>query len=85
MYPLELPEAAMAQETIGEFDIEYSGIRLADVEGWGAYVAIYGPSHNPMHRNEVFPHQRVAVETVFPTERAAEEEARKIAMTLLKH
>ncbi len=75
----------MATETIGDYEIEYSGIHLADVEGWGAFVTIFGPSRNPMHRNEVFPHQRVAVETVFRTEGEAEQEARRVALTMLKH
>lgn len=73
----------MRYELIGEYEIEYAGVRLLEVEGWAAYVAIYGPSRNPMHRNSVFPHQRVAVETIFPSEQAAEEQARKIALSLL--
>ena len=74
----------MPSETIREYEIEYSGELLPEGEGWGAYVAVYGPSPNPMHRNSVFPHQRVAVETVFPHAHAAEKEARRIALSLLK-
>lgn len=73
----------MRSETIGEYEIEYSGVRLVEVDGWGAYVTVYGPSRNPMHRNSIFPYQRVAVEMVFLTEQDAEEHARKIAMSLL--
>ena len=67
----------------GEYEIEYSGERLADTDGWAAFVVIYGPSHNPMHRNAIFPHQRVAIDTVFHSEREAEEEARKAALLML--
>jgi hypothetical protein len=36
-----------------------------------------------MHMNAVFPHQRVSIDTLFPTEQAAEAEARKIAMSMI--
>lgn len=74
----------MPYEIVGEYEIEYSGVQLADGEGWAAYVTVYGPSPNPMHRIPLFPHHRVAVDTIFPTERAAEEEALQIARSLLK-
>ncbi|GAB3545385.1 hypothetical protein GCM10027343_21730 [Noviherbaspirillum agri] len=74
----------MPSEFIGEYEIEYTGVHLVDGEGWAAYVTVYGPSTNPMHRTPLFPYHRVAVETVFPTEQAAEEEAREIARSLLK-
>lgn len=73
----------MHSETIGEYEIEYAGMRLPDAEGWGAYVTVYGPSPNPMHRNTVFPTQRVAVEEIFPDEAAAEAEARRVALAML--
>jgi hypothetical protein len=75
----------MASETIGEFEIEYEGVHLPEKEGWGAYVTVYGPSPNPMHRNSIFPTQHVSVETVFPTREAAEAEAHRVALTLLQH
>lgn len=74
----------MRTETIGEYEIEYSGARLTEGEGWAAYVTIYGPSSNPMHRNTIFPAQRVSVETVFPSETAAEAEARRVALSMIK-
>lgn len=73
----------MPTETIGDYEIEYAGLPLPEGAGWGAYVAVFGPSPNPMHRNSIFPHHRVAVETVFTNEHAAEEEARKIALSLI--
>lgn len=73
----------MAIETIDEYEIEYTGMPLVESKGWGAYVTIYGPSSNPMHRNSIYPTHRVAPETAFPDEQAAEAEARKAALSLL--
>lgn len=74
----------MPTETIGEYEIEYSGIQLPDSEDWGANLAIYGPSSNPMHRNDIFPTQRVAVDMVFHTEQEAEAEARAFAIAMIE-
>jgi hypothetical protein len=71
-------------EQLGEYEIDYSGVRLTDVDGWAAFVTVYGPSPNPMHRNSIVPAQRVAVEVVFDTEADAEAEARKVALTMLQ-
>lgn len=73
----------MPTEQRGDYEIEYSGVRLTDVEGWAAYVAIYGPSPNPMHRNSIVPSQRVAVEQVFATEAEAEAAAHEAALGML--
>ena len=74
----------MGTETVGEYEIEYEGVHLPEKEGWGAYVTVYGPSHNPMHRNSVFPTHHVSVETVFPTREAAEAEAHRVGLRLLE-
>lgn len=74
----------MPTEQLGEYEIDYSGVRLTDVEGWAAYVTIYGPSPNPMHRNSIVPSQRVAVEQVFATEADAEAAAHEAALAMLK-
>lgn len=74
----------MASEQIGEYEIEYSGMQLPDSEDWAAYLTIYGPSSNPMHMNNIFPHQRVSIDVVFSTEAEAEAEARRIGLTMLK-
>lgn len=74
----------MGIETIGEYEIEYDGVLLPEKEGWGAYVTIYGPSPNPMHRSSIFPTQHVAVETVFPDQQSAAAEARKVALAMLQ-
>lgn len=73
----------MPSEIIGEYEIEYSGVKLAGTEDWAAYVAIYGPSPSPLHRNSIVPTQRVSVTDVFPTQDAAEIEARKVALSML--
>ena len=73
----------MPTEQIGDYEIDYAGERLEDVDGWAACVTVYGPSANPMHRNAVVPHQRVAVEHVFASEEEAQAEARIAALALL--
>ena len=74
----------MTTESVGEYEIEYSGMRLDDVDGWAAWVTIYGPSPNPMHRNSIVPAQRVAVEQVFGTEDEAEQAAHQVALAMLQ-
>ena len=74
----------MPTEQIGEYEIEYQGVRLTDVAGWAAYLTIYGPSANPMHRNSIVPNQRVAVEKLFATEDEAQREARQVALGMLE-
>ncbi|MFL6708170.1 MAG: hypothetical protein ACJ8HI_08185 [Massilia sp.] len=74
----------MTTESVGEYEIDYSGMRLDDVDGWAAWVTIYGPSPNPMHRNSIVPAQRVAVEQVFGTEDQAEQAARQAALAMLQ-
>lgn len=73
----------MQTEQIGDYEIEYAGERLAEVEGWAAFVTVYGPSTNPMHRNALVPHQRVAVEQVFASEEEAAAAAHMAAVAML--
>lgn len=76
----------MTIEKLGDYEIEYSGVRLsADRDEWIANVAIFGASTNPMHRNPVFPLQRVLPDCVFHDEKTAEREARKAAVAMLEH
>ena len=74
----------MQSETVGEYEIEFSGVQLPNGNEWGAWVTVYGPSCNPMHRNPIFPGQRVAPESRFATQDAAEQEAKKIAHALVE-
>jgi hypothetical protein len=73
----------MATEQVGDYEIDYQGVRLPEGEGWGAYVTIYAPSTNPMHRNSIVPTQRVAVDHTFETEDAAAAEARAAGLAML--
>lgn len=74
----------MPSEQIGRYEIEYSGVQLAESTEWAAHVAIFGPSLNPMHRNSVFPDQRVSVDHTYPSRQDAEEEARRYAYAMTK-
>jgi hypothetical protein len=77
-------ETLVPTEQSGEYEIEYMGVKLDDVDGWAAQVTIYGPSTNPMHRNAIVPQQRVAVEQVFATVQEAEAEALRAAHAMLE-
>ncbi|HEY6772633.1 MAG TPA: hypothetical protein VN019_06835 [Oxalicibacterium sp.] len=74
----------MPYETIGDHEIEYEAEQIGGTEQWAAYLTIYGPSTNPMHRNNIFPRQHVCVEEVFMTKEEAEAGALRAAETLLK-
>jgi hypothetical protein len=74
----------MPSEKIGVYDVEYSAVPAVDGNGWVAHVAVYGRSTNPMHRNCIFPDQRVSLEAVFQTSEEAEAEARRAAADLLE-
>ena len=73
----------MRTEQIKGHDIELAGVRVPNSSSWMAYLTIYGPGANPMHRNSVFPNQQVCVEEVFNSEHAAEEAALKVAQEML--
>lgn len=55
----------MPTEQIGDYEVEYAGVRVIGGEEWVAQVAIFGHSTNPMHRNPVFPVQRVLPDQTF--------------------
>ncbi|GAA4021952.1 hypothetical protein [Actimicrobium antarcticum] len=74
----------MTTETIGEYEIEFTGVALPGTDGWAAHLTIHGPSANPMHQNTTFAEQRVAVDTVFPDAASAEAEARGIGLSMLE-
>lgn len=77
-------ETLVPTEQSGEYEIEYAGVKLDDVDGWAAFVTIYGPSANPMHRNAIVAPQRVALEHVFASEAEAEAEALRAAHAMLE-
>jgi hypothetical protein len=69
---------------IGGHEIEYEAVQVAGTEQWAAYLAIYGASSNPMHRNNVFPYQHVCVNETFMSKEEAEAGALAAAEVLLK-
>ncbi|HTD06648.1 hypothetical protein [Undibacterium sp.] len=73
----------MWTEQIKGHDIEATGVRVPNSSNWTAYLTIYGPGANPMHRHSVFPYQQVCVEEVFNSEQAAQEAALKVARAML--
>jgi hypothetical protein len=74
----------MPSEKFGDYVIEYTGVKIVEVDRWAAYLTIFGPSSNPMHRYDIFPAQRVCVETVFTSKAEAEATARSFALSLLE-
>lgn len=74
----------MATEQIGDYEIEYTGVHVPETDGWAAWVEVFGPSPNPMHRQPVIPSQRVAVEMSFGSQQEAEQEARRIALEMVE-
>lgn len=74
----------MPSEKIGEYEVECSAVASTGAPGWLAHLAIYGHSSNPMHRNCLFPDQRVSPDAVFPTKEEAEAEAHRVALTMLE-
>ncbi|NGZ87345.1 hypothetical protein [Duganella aceris] len=73
----------MPTKTVDGYEIEYTAEPLEGCDQWGAYVAIFMPSDNPMHMNNVYPKQRVAADVALATEAAAEAEAEKSAVEIL--
>ena len=73
----------MPIKTIDGYEIDYTGERLEGCDDWGAYVAIFTPSDNPMHMNNIFPKKRVAADVALTSEAMAEQEAEKAAMEIL--
>ncbi len=52
----------MPTKYIDSYEIEYSAEPLEGSKEWGAYVAVYAPSSNPLHRNNILRKHRVAAE-----------------------
>ena len=73
----------MSTETHGDYEIDYQGQFMADADGWAAFITVYGPPDNPLHRKTIIPSQRVSVEQLFATEEEAAAEALRVALTML--
>lgn len=70
--------------TVGDYEAECSGVRVPNDGGWAAQLTVYGPSPNPMHRNCLVRDKRVSIGTVFRNETDAEDEAHRVALTMMK-
>nr|WP_315396003.1 hypothetical protein [uncultured Duganella sp.] len=74
----------MPIKTIDGYEVDYTAEPLEGCDDWGAYVAIFAPSDNPMHMNNIVPKRRVAADVSLTSEEMAEQEAEKAAMAMLK-
>lgn len=70
---------------VGCYEIDYTAERLRGCGTWGAYVAIYTQSPNPMHRYNVAEKQRVRADQLYATEAEAEQQAVDAAQALVEH
>lgn len=75
----------MPVKYIDHYEVDYTAERLEGCDSWGAYVAIFTPSANPMHRNNIFPKQRVLADHGFASEAQAEQEAEKASDAIVAH
>lgn len=75
----------MPAKWIDGYEIEYTAEPLEGCRLWGAYVAIFMPSANPMHMTNVYPRQRVAADLALSSEAAAEAQAEKAGADILQH
>lgn len=74
----------MPIKTIDSYEVEFTGEALEGTGQWGAYVAIFAPSANPMHMNVIHAKKRVAADQTFLDQHAAEAEAERVAMGLVE-
>lgn len=74
----------MPTKDLHGYEIEFTSELLPGTNQWGAYVAIFAPSDNPMHLAEVYPRQRVAADVTFSSGEDAEAEAEKAGMAILE-
>jgi hypothetical protein len=73
----------MPNKIIDGYEVEFTGELLEGTEQWGAYVAIFAPSDNPMHLNNIYPKRRVSIDLTLSDQHAAEAEAERAAEKIL--
>ncbi len=66
------------------YEVNYTAEPLRGCKLWGAYVAIYAPSRNPMHRVNLVKKCRVSADQQFATEADAVAEAGEAAVKLVE-
>lgn len=74
----------MPIKTVDGYEIDYTAEPLEGSDDWGAFVAVFAPSDNPMHMNNIVPKKRVAADVALSSEALAEQEAEKAAMEILR-
>jgi hypothetical protein len=75
----------MHTERLGSYEVELSARQLIHNGGWAAFAAIHAVEAAAGDETEaVFPHQHVVDETIFASEAAAIDGARKAALAFLK-
>jgi hypothetical protein len=74
----------MPIKSIDDYEVEYTGELLEGTAQWGAYVAIFAPSANPMHMLNVCPKRRVAADLTLLDQQAAEAAAERAAAAILQ-
>jgi hypothetical protein len=74
----------MSTTNIDGYEIEFTAEPLAGTNEWGAYVAIFAPSDNPMHLANIYPRQRVAADVSFASCDDAEAAAQQAGLDALK-
>lgn len=73
----------MPTKIIDGYEVEFTGEVLEGTEQWGAYVAIFAPSSNPMHLTTICPKRRVSADRKLLDQCAAEAEAERAASAIL--
>jgi hypothetical protein len=79
----DLQQLIMPTRSVDDYEIEFTAEPLEGTSLWGAYVAIYMPSDNPMHMTNVYPRQRVAAHVALTSEAAAEASAEESGVKIL--
>jgi hypothetical protein len=74
----------MPTKYIDGYEIEFTAELLTGTELWGAYVAIFAPSDNPMHLENIYPKERVVADVSLPSEEAAVAAAEKAGAEVLE-
>jgi hypothetical protein len=73
----------MPTKTVDGYQIDFTAEALPGTDQWGAFVAIFAPSDNPMHMDEVYPKQRVVADVPCASEAEAQAQAEQAAAALL--
>ena len=73
----------MPTKLIDGYEVEFTAAPLEGCALWGAYVAIFAPSSNPMHMDNFYPRQRVSADMPLTSQASAEAEAERAASKIL--